>query len=145
MEKFLIVLLFLSSFCFAQKTENDAIKESIENLFAGMKNADTVMIKSVFADNAILQTITKSDAVKTEKLQDFLSSFSKLSKNDADEKIKFKAIHVDGNLASVFTPYEFYYKGKFSHCGANSFQLVKQNNVWKIQYLIDTRRTNCNK
>jgi len=145
MEKFLIVLLFLSSFCFAQKTENDAIKESIENLFAGMKNADTVMIKSVFADNAILQTITKSDAVKTEKLQDFLSSFSKLSKNDADEKIKFEAIHVDGNLASVFTPYEFYYKGKFSHCGANSFQLVKQNNVWKIQYLIDTRRTNCNK
>lgn len=145
MEKFLIVLLFLSSFCFAQKTENDAIKESIENLFAGMKNADTVMIKSVFADNAILQTITKSDAVKTEKLQDFLFSFSKLSKNDADEKIKFEAIHVDGNLASVFTPYEFYYKGKFSHCGANSFQLVKQNNVWKIQYLIDTRRTNCNK
>jgi len=145
MEKFLIVLLFLSSFCFGQKTENDAIKESVENLFAGMKNADTVMIKSVFADNAILQTITKSDAVKTEKLQDFLSSFSKLSKNDADEKIKFEAIHVDGNLASVFTPYEFYYKGKFSHCGANSFQLVKQNNVWKIQYLIDTRRTNCNK
>lgn len=145
MEKFLIVLLFLSSFCFAQKAENDEIKESVENLFAGMKNADTVMIKSVFADNAILQTITKSDAVKTEKLQDFLSSFSKLSKNDADEKIKFEAIHVDGNLASVFTPYEFYYKGKFSHCGANSFQLVKQNNVWKIQYLIDTRRTNCNK
>ena len=145
MEKFLIVLLFLSSFCFGQKTENDAIKESVENLFAGMKNADTVMIKSVFADNAILQTITKSDAVKTEKLQDFLSSFSKLSKNDADEKIKFEAIHIDGNLASVFTPYEFYYKGKFSHCGANSFQLVKQNNVWKIQYLIDTRRTNCNK
>lgn len=145
MEKFLIFLLFLSSFCFGQKTENDAIKESVENLFAGMKNADTVMIKSAFADNAILQTITKSDAVKTEKLQDFLSSFSKLSKNDADEKIKFEAIHVDGNLASVFTPYEFYYKGKFSHCGANSFQLVKQNNVWKIQYLIDTRRTNCNK
>ncbi|SKB47374.1 hypothetical protein [Chryseobacterium balustinum] len=110
-----------------------------------MKNADTIMIKSVFADNAILQTITKSDVVKTEKLQNFLSSFSKLSKNDADEKIKFEAINIDGNLASVFTPYEFYYKGKFSHCGANSFQLVKQNNVWKIQYLIDTRRTNCNK
>lgn len=145
MGKILIVLLFLSSFSFAQKTENDAIKESVEKLFTGMKNADTIMIKSVFADNAILQTITKNDVVKTEKLQNFLSSFSKLSKNDADEKIKFEAIHIDGNLASVFTPYEFYYKGKFSHCGANSFQLVKQNNVWKIQYLIDTRRTNCNK
>ncbi|OBW42435.1 putative lumazine-binding protein [Chryseobacterium sp. MOF25P] len=145
MGKFLIVLLFLSSFCFAQKTENDAVKESVEKLFIGMKNADTIMIKSVFADEAILQTITKNNEIKTEKLQNFLSSFSKLSKNDADEKIRFEAIHMDGNLASVFTPYEFYYKGKFSHCGANSFQLVKQNNVWKIQYLIDTRRTNCNK
>ncbi|MGO4708579.1 nuclear transport factor 2 family protein [Chryseobacterium sp. 2TAF14] len=145
MGKIFIVLMLVSSFCFAQKTEKDAIKEGVEKLFTGMKNADTVMIKSAFADDAILQTITKNEVVKTEKLQNFLSSFSKLSKNDADEKIRFEAIHIDGNLASVFTPYEFYYKGKFSHCGANSFQMVKQNNVWKIQYLIDTRRTNCNK
>lgn len=145
MGKIIIILLLLSSFCFGQKTDSDLVKESIEKLFTGMKNADTIMIKSVFADNAILQTITKKEVVKTEKMQDFLSSFSKLSKNDADEKIRFEAINIDGNLASVFTPYEFYYRGKFSHCGANSFQLVKQNNVWKIQYLIDTRRTNCNK
>lgn len=145
MRKIFIVLLFLSSFCFAQKTEKDVVKESVEKLFTGMKNADTTMIKSVFADNAILQTITKNNTVKTDKVEDFVNSISKLSKNDADEKIKFKAIHIDGSLASVFTPYEFYFKGKFSHCGANSFQLVKQNDVWKIQYLIDTRRTNCNK
>lgn len=145
MKKIFIVLLFLSSFCFAQKTDKDAVKESVEKLFTGMKNADTTMIKSVFADNTILQTITKNNTVKTDKVQDFVNSISKLSKNDADEKIRFEAIHIDGNLASVFTPYEFYFKGKFSHCGANSFQLVKQNDVWKIQYLIDTRRTNCNK
>lgn len=145
MRKIFIVLLFLSSFCFAQKTEKDVVKESVEKLFTGMKNADTTMIKSVFADDAIMQTITKNNTVKTDKVQDFVNSISKLSTNDADEKIRFEAIHIDGNLASVFTPYEFYFKGKFSHCGANSFQLVKQNNVWKIQYLIDTRRTNCNK
>lgn len=145
MRKIFIVLLFLSSFCFAQKTEKDAVKESVEKLFTGMKNADTTMIKSVFADDAILQTITKNNTVKTDKVQDFVNSISKLSKNDADEKIKFEAIHIDGSLASVFTPYKFYFKGKFSHCGANSFQLIKQNNIWKIQYLIDTRRTNCNK
>jgi predicted lactoylglutathione lyase len=145
MRKIFIVLLFLSSFCFAQNTDKDAVKESVEKLFKGMKNADTTMIKSVFADDAILQTITKSNTVKTDKVQDFVNSISKLSKNDADERIRFEAIHIDGSLASVFTPYEFYFKGKFSHCGANSFQLVKQNDVWKIQYLIDTRRTNCNK
>ncbi|MBW8523925.1 nuclear transport factor 2 family protein [Chryseobacterium chendengshani] len=145
MYKIVMILLFFSSFCFAQKTEKESIKESVEKLFIGMKNADTAIIKSVFAENAILQTITKNNSVRTEKISEFLLSFSKLSKNDADERISFEPIYIDGNLASVFTPYEFYYKGKFSHCGANSFQMVKQNNVWKIQYLIDTRRTNCKK
>ncbi|MBW7676434.1 nuclear transport factor 2 family protein [Chryseobacterium chendengshani] len=145
MYKIVMILLFFSSFCFAQKTEKESIKESVEKLFIGMKNADTAIIKSVFAENAILQTITKNNSVRTEKISEFLLSFSKLSKDDADERISFEPIYIDGNLASVFTPYEFYYKGKFSHCGANSFQMVKQNNVWKIQYLIDTRRTNCNK
>lgn len=145
MRKIFIVLLFLNLFCFAQKTEKDIVKQSVEKLFTGMKNADTTMIKSVFADDAIMQTITKNNTVKTDKVRDFVNSISKLSTNDADEKIRFEAIHIDGNLASVFTPYEFYFKGKFSHCGANSFQLVKQNDIWKIQYLIDTRRTNCNK
>lgn len=145
MRKFVAFLLLTTSMCFGQKNDKDGVKETIEKLFTGMKYADTMIIKSVFADNAILQTITKNSTVKTEKLQDFLSAFSKLAKNDADEKITFEAIHIDGSLASVFTPYEFYYRGKFSHCGANSFQLVKQNDLWKIQYLIDTRRTNCNK
>ncbi|KUJ52605.1 nuclear transport factor 2 family protein [Chryseobacterium sp. JAH] len=145
MRKLFAVLMFLSSFCFAQNTDQNAVKETVERLFVGMKSADTTIIKSVFADAAILQTITKNNTVKTDKVQDFVDSISKLSKNDADERIKFEAVHIDGSLASVFTPYEFYFKGKFSHCGANSFQLVKQNNIWKIQYLIDTRRTNCNK
>lgn len=138
-------MLFFSTFCFGQKTEKDMVKETVEKLFTGMKNADTAMIRTVFTDAPILQTLAKNNDVKSENLQGFLSAFSKLSKNDADEKITFEAIHIDGNLASVFTPYEFYFKGNFSHCGANSFQLVKQNGVWKIQYLIDTRRKDCKK
>ena len=52
----------------------------------------------------------------------------------------FEAIHVDANLASAWTPYEFYVNDKFSHCGVNSFQLVKLKGNWVITYLIDTRR-----
>jgi len=145
MAKIFIILLFISPFCFSQKTEQDLVKESIEKLFTGMRNADAEMIKSTFAETVIMQTVTKDGVIKSENTQDFISSVSNLPKGNADEKITFDAIHIDGNLASVFTPYEFYYKGKFSHCGANSFQLVKQNNVWKIQYLIDTRRKDCKK
>lgn len=143
MNKIFAVTLFLSTFCFAQNNQNQEIEKPIRNLFLAMKNADPELLKSTFSETAILQTITK-DGVKNEDIKDFISSISKASKDDLDERITIEAIHADGNLASVFTPYQFYYKGKFSHCGANSFQLVKQNNEWKIQYIIDTRRKeNC--
>ncbi|HEY0898874.1 MAG TPA: hypothetical protein VGD90_06050, partial [Sphingobacteriaceae bacterium] len=62
-----------------------------------------------------------------------------------DEQITFDAIQVDAGLASVWTSYKFYLGKNFSHCGVNSFQLVKMNGNWKITYLIDTRRKeNCN-
>ncbi|GEN69520.1 nuclear transport factor 2 family protein [Chryseobacterium rhizosphaerae] len=142
MNKIAGILLLLGAFCFGQ--QNQDIEKPIRNLFLGMKNADPELLKSAFSENAVLQTIAKDGTVKNESIQDFIASVSKFSTGDLEERILVDAVHTDGNLASVFTPYSFYLKGKFSHCGANSFQLVKQNSDWKIQYVIDTRRKdNC--
>lgn len=142
MNKIVAIPLFLGTLCFGQ--QNQDIEKPIRNLFSGMKNADPELVKSAFAEGAILQTITKDGTVKNENVQEFIASVTKFSKDDLDERIIVDAIHTDGGLASVFTPYSFFFKGKFSHCGANSFQLVKQQNDWKIQYIIDTRRKeNC--
>ncbi len=145
MKNLTLFLCFSPVWFWSQNAEETLIKATLNQLFTGMKNADSVLIKNSFAKNAVLQTITKNGA-RDEKLKDFAESISRLNKNDADERIIFENILVDGNLASVWTPYEFYYKGRFSHCGVNSFQLVKTNGEWKIQYLIDTRRKdNCKK
>ena len=47
---------------------------------------------------------------------------------------------MDGNLAHIWVPYEFRINGKLSHCGANSFTLVKTDQGWKIADIIDSRR-----
>ncbi|MDR2238188.1 MAG: nuclear transport factor 2 family protein [Chryseobacterium sp.] len=144
MNKLAAAALILNTFCFAQN-QNQDIEKPIRNLFLGMKNADADMIKSAFTETAVLQTITRDGTVKTEEIKDFISSVVSIPKGSIDERIEIEAIHSDGILASVFTPYSFYYREKFTHCGTNSFQLVKQkDNTWKIQYLIDTRRKdNC--
>lgn len=142
MNKIAAILLVFSGFCFGQ--QNQEIEKPIHNLFLGMKNADPGLVKAVFAEHAIMQTITNEGIIKTDNVQQFMAVVSKLTKDDLEERIMIEAVHVDGSLASVFTPYTFYLKGKLTHCGANSFQLVKQNNEWKIQYIIDTRRKeNC--
>ncbi|WNI38438.1 nuclear transport factor 2 family protein [Chryseobacterium sp. SG20098] len=142
MNKIMAFLVLISISCLGQ--QNTDIEKPIRNLFLGMKNADPELVKSAFAESAVLQTITKDGTVKSDSISDFIASVSKFTKGDLDERIIVEAIHTDGNLATVFTSYSFYLKGKLSHCGANSFQLVKQNNEWKIQYIIDTRRKdNC--
>lgn len=145
-----MALLFVSNLLFAQSDEEKtAIKTTINNLFDGMRKTDSVLLKSAFSDKSILQTVvTNKDGktlVRTENLANFIKSVSTPHPEIYDERITFTKILIDGNLASVWTDYKFYLGNKFSHCGVNSFQLVKLNNTWQIVYLIDTRRKdNCN-
>lgn len=142
-----LVFLFTSAFVNAQPAE-DSVKATINTLFAAMKNGDGGLFRTAFADSALLQTISRDKEgktlVRTESISDFAGFVGKLKKDSADERISFETIKIDGPLAIAWTPYNFYYNGKFSHCGVNSFQLVRFEGTWKIQYLIDTRRrTGC--
>ncbi|MDB5232567.1 MAG: hypothetical protein JWN76_3372 [Chitinophagaceae bacterium] len=150
MKKFLLLLLLTSSSFIlkAQTSSADSVKAAVKLLFTGMKNSDPDMIRNSFADSALLQSIARSregnTIIRNESIEDFAKQIAAIAKGDADERITFDVIKIDGPLAVVWAPYQFYFKGAFSHCGVDSFQLVKINGVWKIQYLIDTRRRdNC--
>ena len=146
MKRILILLtatIFISTITMAQSAE-DSVKAVVNQLFAAMKGANAAMLKEAFADSAVLQTIRrKQDGtffVQDEKVSDFVEQIGKAKKDSLDERITFETIKIDGPLAIAWTPYKFYYAGNFSHCGVNSFQLVRINGHWKIQFLIDTRR-----
>ena len=139
-----IFFLLISSFSFAQNTSEKEIVKPIENLFNAMKSADSLGVKNAFSNSAIMQTFGKNQEIRTDKVEDFAKQVGASQAGDLDERFTISKILVDGNMASVWVPYQFYYKGNFSHCGVNSFQLAKINNEWKIQYIIDTRRKeNC--
>ena len=138
-------LLIGLAFCNSIKAQSaeDSVRSAVNQLFTAMKNADSALLVSTFSDSAILQTIVDKNGkiqVKTESVVDFAALVATMQKDFLDERIVFDVVRIDGPLAIVWTPYKFYYKGKFSHCGTNSFQLVRINGNWKIQYLVDTRR-----
>jgi hypothetical protein len=144
MKRILIVLAILTgTVTLKAQTAADSVKAVINQFFDGMRNADVPMVTSSFADSAILQTIVNRQgkiSIRNEPLSGFANVITQQQKGDLDEKIQFETIKIDGPMAMAWTPYKFYYKGQFSHCGVNSFQLVKINGAWKIQYIIDTRR-----
>ncbi len=124
------------------ETEQAAVKAVIQNMFTAMKNSDTLLLKTCFSPTAVFQTVvSKLDEVmvKNETVQNFINSIGKQPVGSLDERIVFETVKTNKDLAIAWTPYEFYYKDKYSHNGVNSFQLVKLKEGWKIQYLIDTR------
>ena len=145
MKYFLTFLTAIICFTLANaQSTADSVKQTINTLFEAMKNSDADQLQSVFANSAILQSVSVNKEGKTiidnESVSDFAGAIKKLSKGDADERIAFDIVKIDGPLAIVWAPYKFFYKGNFSHCGVDSFQLIRVNGSWKILYLIDTKR-----
>jgi hypothetical protein len=143
--KITFLLLFLiGGLTAAAQQEEAAVKQTINQLFDGMRRSDTALMRSSFAPGALLQSVGKNRggevAVETEPVDSFLAAVARPHKEVWDERISFDLVKTDGDLAIAWTPYRFYLGDRFSHCGVDSYQLVKIAGAWKIQYLIDTRR-----
>lgn len=142
----ILMLGVVSVYC--QQTETAAIKQMVNTLFDAMRRGDTVLMRSVFSNNMVLQSVSTSKEGKatlsTDKANDFLKAVGTPHTSIYDERITFGDIKIDGDLASVWAPYKFYLGDKFSHCGVDVFQLMKTVTGWKIIYIVDTRRKdNC--
>lgn len=145
---FILLTVIVSGSDASAQTPEDSVKAVINKMFTAMKKADGVMLKSAFSDSIVFQSIGRNKEgitiVKNESPSGFIDQIGKATPGSFDERITFETIKVDGPLASAWTPYQFYFNNQFSHCGVNSFQLVRFNGEWKIQYIIDTRRKdNC--
>lgn len=153
MYKFYLSLI-ISLISFGLNAQNSSDKEEIKKViglfFKGLHNGDSTLVKkTLHKDIKIQTTYTNKQGKKilvTETKEKLLKAIA--SKKETDiylEKLLSYSIKIDGNLASAWTPYEFYFNDKFSHCGANSFQFFNNNGKWEIIYLIDMRRRgNCN-
>ena len=142
----LVLFLLIGSYVHSQNEVKEIeVRNTIETFFEGFHKADTAIINKTIHKDLKIQTSfinAKGESIlKTNLKEDFLKSIA--TKNSTDiwlEKLRTITIKIDQDMASVWTPYEFYFNNKFSHCGVNSFQLFNNNGNWEIIYLIDTRR-----
>lgn len=154
----IFLLIFIASLTISAQENNEEIdtnnssvqvKKVIETFFKGLHKGDSTIMNSTLHKDVKIQTTSTSregkNILQTESREKLLNSVAnKKPENVYLEKLLSYTIKIDGNLASVWTPYEFYFNGNFSHCGANSFQLFNNSGNWEIIYLADMRRRdNC--
>lgn len=154
MKLFLTTTLFLLCLnLFAQENRKEdslAIISIISDVFNGMRTSDSSIMSRHLHANAIMQSIgankegvNKLSAVASP--EGWLKAVAQPKAQIWDERTWDYQLQFEDKLASVWMNYAFYIDKSFSHCGVNSFTLVKIDDVWKIIYIIDTRnRDNCN-
>jgi len=140
MKIFSFLSLIISSLCFSQISDEEQIKATINDLFLGMRTSDSVLVKKYLTKDALFHSLDMDGKFYTDSPERFSKQIGKTPKGFLDEKATSWKISVDGKMASAWVPYVFYYKNSFSHCGVDNFALIKENEVWKIHYLIYTMR-----
>jgi hypothetical protein len=140
---FLLIFLFAINASFAQSEDEKAIKSVVMQLFEGIQKHDSTLLKNTFHSSARIQTIgvnrkTGLNVLTTEnEIDNFIKQICHNSINISLREVpKSFEIRIDNQLATVWTPYEFYVNEQISHCGVDSFQLFKTIEGWKILSLI---------
>ncbi|WP_415060789.1 nuclear transport factor 2 family protein [Flavobacterium sp.] len=142
--KFKLMLLLNLFILFSAKAQESEIQLTIGKFFNAFHQRDSIALKKVCSENLILHSISESEKgakFSVEKAANFYKSIATIPLSmKFEEKILSYKVQIDGTMAHVWTPYEFYVNDKLSHSGVNSFQLYKENDGWKVVYILDTRR-----
>lgn len=140
-----LFLVFASFVCLQSSMAQELeVRAVIEKMFQSMYSGDTAALRTCFIPGATFMTYGADSRgnprAKGESLADFLKVVGMTGPADMEERLTQWQCLIDHGLASVWTPYEFFYEGQFSHCGVNSFQLIQVQGKWKISMISDTRR-----
>lgn len=143
-----VVLAIISlSFCYSTAqgpSEHRAVEHSIQQFFKAFHEGDTAAMRKWMHPQMLLQSIGKAPNSKliTEDPKALLRAIAQRPQKPVwrEELISIN-INIDGNHAQVWTPYRFWLDDQLSHCGANHFSLIKQQDKWSIIYLVDNRKS----
>jgi hypothetical protein len=128
----------------AQATKAEVVTV-VKSMFEALAKGDTAAMRSYFhADGRIIQTGTREGAPfnRVNPLNAFLQSIggAVAAGKKLEERIFDPEVKIDDNLGHVWSRYEFLVDGKQSHCGVDSYHLVRTTGGWKIIEIVDTQR-----
>ena len=117
-----------------QIEDRTAVLETVRELFHALGSRDLARIEELHLPQALTVTSRSTGgaeypAIRT--LPEVLESIGSVTVPML-ERIWDAEVRVDGDIASVWAPYDFWVDGSFSHCGHDAVHLVRVNGVWRI-------------
>jgi hypothetical protein len=123
-----------------QIDDRTAVLETVRELFRALGARDVARMEELKLPHAMTVSI-RSDG---EAEYPTVRSVPEVTESIASvtvpmlERIWDAEVRVDGDIASVWAPYDFWVDGSFSHCGHDAVHLVRVNGRWRISAMTYT-------
>jgi cyanophycinase len=118
----------------------------MDRLFDAMRARDTTAIRAISHPELRIFVpggTAAAPALRVSTLQEFMDVIAAATER-LDETAFEPEVRIDGNLAAIWTYYEFFRGGEFSHCGVDAFHFARMPAGWQITGLAYTvRREGC--
>jgi len=128
------------------QSEQEAILKVVSSVFDGINSKDGALIQSALAPESILYATGKRNGdvfARASTGQQFAEDVSSGSDTYVERMFETE-VKVHEGIATVWANYDFHVNGTFSHCGVDTFTLVKMPTGWKVASLVYTvEQTGC--
>ncbi len=123
-------------------TDEKAVLASFQAMLDGLGRRDkaAMMAQLLPGGSAVLMRKGKPAQMTFEMLTDRLAQ---PGPGTHEERIHDAVVHVDGDVATLWAPFEFLVDGKVDHCGRDIANLVRIEGRWIIAAIEDNGRSDC--
>lgn len=114
--------------------DRDAVLETVQTFFDTMTAKDVEGARKILMPQGRFHAMRMRDGKPDPRAfsnEEYLADLQ-ASKQTMRERIWNPEVRVYGLIATMWTPYDFWIDGKFSHCGIDAFDLIKTEEGWKL-------------
>ena len=120
-----------------------AILSIVQSLFDALAERDGETLRALLHHDVVMRSVEVSSdgerSIATSTLDDLVARVED-SEEVLTERMFDPEVRISGDLAMVWTPYDFYVGDTLSHCGADVFVMVRQADTWRVTGLSWTRQ-----
>lgn len=146
-EIFLALLLITAAPAAAQHAEEAdraAVMATVDQLFGALASKDrAALLGAVVAEGRATSAGVDPAGRPHIDSTDWTTFADRLTRSTEQyrERLIDPHVHVEGDIAMIWSRYEFERNGAFSHCGIDHFDLVRIEGRWRVLNLTWTRQT----
>ena len=114
--------------------QHQEVVAAVERLFQAMQARDTVAVRAAFHPGGTGTAVAMQQGgrvVRSLSTDEFVRSVG-AAQEPLVERMWNPEVRIEGDLATLWAPYDFHIGERFSHCGTDAVQLIRTDAGWKI-------------